>query len=263
MIFFPLRVTDVEKQVVKATEYYDDRTNDSSIWYKRIVPRYRQIATRDLPEGAKIGFAYQSLTVNPTVFLPWIKKELEVRGVRFIQKTIKSLSEAEHITGCKFIVHASGLGATDLANDKDMVAIRGQTMFVETDFNELAMHQGSHYTYVIPRMYSGGAIMGGVSQPGNLSHEVDQDLRDDILRRTKKLSQDSFDSVDLKRDVKRDIVAFRPGRKNGFRLEIEGNVVHAYGFGGLGYVFSYGAAQKVCEMVDLLAQKQENPRCRL
>ena len=249
--------------MVKATEFYDDRDNDSSIWYKRLVPRYRKIATRDLPEGSKIGFTYQSMTVNPVIFLPWIKKELEARGVRFIRKTIKSLQEAKQITGCKFIVHASGLGATDLANDKDMLAIRGQTMFVETDFEDLVMHQGSHYSYVIPRMYSGGAIMGGVTQPGNLSQEVDEDLREDILRRTKNLSEGSFDSVDLNCDMKRDIVAFRPGRKGGFRLETEGNVVHAYGFGSLGYVFSYGTAQKVCEMVNLLAKKQGETRSRL
>lgn len=251
------------KQVVKATEYYDDRENDSSIWYKKLVPRYQKIPTRDLPEGSKIGFTYQSITVNPAVFLPWIKKELEARGVEFIRKTIQTMQEAKKITGCKLIVHASGLGATELANDKDMVAIRGQTMIVETDFDELSMHQGSHYTYVIPRMYSGSAIMGGISQPGNFSREVDEDLRDDILRRTKKLSEGSFDSVDLKRDVKRDIVAFRPGRKGGYRLETEGNVVHAYGFGGLGYVFSYGAAQKVCEMVDVLSKEQRKLGSRL
>jgi glycine/D-amino acid oxidase-like deaminating enzyme len=248
-------ITDFMK-VVKATEYFDDRDNDASIWYKTLVPKYRKIATRDLPEGSKLGCTYQSMTVNPTIFLPWAKKELEARGVRFIRKTLKSLQEAMQITGCKVIVHASGLGATDLANDKDMIAIRGQTMFVETDFDELAMHQGSHYTYVIPRMYSGGAIMGGVSQPGNLSQEVDAYLRDDILQRTKKLSKGNFDSIDLKRDVKRDIVAFRPGRKGGFRLETEGNIVHAYGFGGLGYVFSYGTALKICEMVNSLAKEK-------
>ncbi|KAJ6172603.1 hypothetical protein N7470_001670, partial [Penicillium chermesinum] len=30
-------------QVIKTTEYYDDRDDDSTIWYKHIVPRYRKI----------------------------------------------------------------------------------------------------------------------------------------------------------------------------------------------------------------------------
>jgi glycine/D-amino acid oxidase-like deaminating enzyme len=203
------------------------------------------------------------MTLNPAVFLPWIKKELETRGVRFIRKELKSIEEAEKMTGCGIVVHASGLGAFHLAGDKGVVAIRGQTMFVETDFDELVMLQGSQYSYVIPRMYTGGAIMGGVSQEGNLDRNVDENLRPDILERTKKLSPGSFDSVDLKKDNIKNIVAFRPGRKGGYRLEAEGRVVHAYGFGGLGYVYSYGAALKVRDLVKSLTQGKTTYRSRL
>ncbi|KAJ5814617.1 hypothetical protein N7474_006394 [Penicillium riverlandense] len=250
-------------QVVKATEFYDDRADDSSIWYKYLVPHYCRIPTGDLPAGATVGFTFQTMTLNPAVFLPWIKKELETRGVRFIRKELKSIEEAEKITGCSIVVHASGLGAFHLAGDNDVVAIRGQTMFVETDFDELVMLQGSQYSYVIPRMYTGGAIMGGVSQEGNLDRNVDENLRPDILERTKKLSPGRFDSVDLKNDNIKNIVAFRPGRKGGYRLEAEGKVVHAYGFGGLGYVYSYGAALKVRDLVKSLTQGKTTYRSRL
>lgn len=203
------------------------------------------------------------MTLNPTVFLPWIKKELETRGVRFIRKELKSIEEAEKVTGCGIVVHASGLGAFHLAGDNDVVAIRGQTMFVETDFDELVMLQGSQYSYIIPRMYTGGAIMGGVSQEGNLDRNVDENLRPDILERTKKLSPGSFDSVDLNDDNIKNIVAFRPGRKGGYRLEAEGKVVHAYGFGSLGYIYSYGVALKVRDLVKSLAQAKTTYRSRL
>lgn len=239
----------MDNQAVKATEFYDDRDDDSTIWYRTLVPRYRRIPTNELPTGARIGFTYQSMTVNPTVFLPWMKKELESRGVQFIRKDVTSIEQARHITGCGIIVHASGLGALHLADDKDVVAVRGQTMFVETDFDELMMLQGSQYTYVIPRMYTGGVIMGGVSQEENLDRKVDEKLRPDILERTRRLSEGSFESVDLKNPSTKDIVAFRPGRKGGYRLEAEGNVVHAYGFGSLGYTYGYGAALEVRELV--------------
>lgn len=61
------------------------------------------------------------------------------------------------------------------------------------------------------------------------------------LRRSKALTKGST----------KDIVAFRPGRKGGYRIEAEGNVVHAYGFGSLVYVYSY-AALKVRELVDTM-----------
>lgn len=247
---------------MKATEYYDDREDDSSIWYKTVVPRYRLIPKEKLPKGVKLGFTYTSMTINPAFFLPWIQKQLEARGVKFIRKKLNSIEEAKKITGARYIVHASGLGAFTLANDKKVEGIRGQTMFVKTDFEELKMHQGSHYTYVIPRVFTDGAIIGGVSQPGNMSRSVDYDLRSDILRRVKTLTNGEIGLIDEKH-VQKDIVAFRPGRKGGFRLETEGNTVHAYGFAGLGYIFSYGVAMKVRELVDLALDKDQIPKSRL
>lgn len=210
-----------------------------------------------------MGFTYETMTVNPAVFLPWIKEDLETGGVRFIRKEIESIEEAKQVTGCGIIVHASGLGASHLAGDENVVAIRGQTIFVKNDFDELVMLQGSQYTYVIPRMYTGGVIMGGVSQEGNLDRGVDEDLRSDILERTKQLSPRCFDSVDLKDDKIKNIVAFRPGRKGGYRLEVEGNVVHAYGFGSLGFIYSYGAAAKVRDLVNWLSKGKDTSRSRL
>ncbi|KAJ5337550.1 nucleotide-binding domain-containing protein [Penicillium brevicompactum] len=249
-------------QVVKATEYYDDRDDDSSIWYKTMVPRYRRIANHNLPEGVKLGFTYTSMTINPQFLLPWIQKQLKDRGVKFIRRTLSSIDEAKRITGAKVMVHASGLGALTLANDENVEAIRGQTMFVTTDFEELKMHQGSHYTYVIPRMFTNGAIIGGVSQPGRSDRNVDESLRSDILRRVGKLTEGKIGAIDLEIDVQKDIVAFRPGRKGGYRLETDGQTVHAYGFAGLGYIFSYGVALKVRELVDLVASPDKS-RSRL
>lgn len=203
------------------------------------------------------------MTINPAFLLLWIKKEIEARGAKFTRKTLHSIEDAKRVTGCKIIIHASGLGAKTLAGDHDVEAIRGQTMFVETDFGELKMHQGSHYTYVIPRMFTKGAIVGGVSQLGNLNRKVDEDLRSDILRRVEELTGGALDSASLKRNAQKDIVAFRPGRKGGYRLEVEGDIVHAYGFTGLGYIFSYGVAMKVLGLVDSIAKKESVPRSRL
>ncbi|KNG83520.1 hypothetical protein ANOM_007755 [Aspergillus nomiae NRRL 13137] len=250
-------------QVIKATEHYDDREDDSTIWYKTVVPHYRLIPKDKLPKGVKLGFTYTSMTINPAFLLPWIQTQLKARGVTFLRKTLTSIQEAKRITGAEYIVHASGLGAYMLADDKNVEAIRGQTMFVKTDFNELKMHQGSHYTYVIPRMFTNGAIIGGISQPGSLDRNVDEALRADILKRVKMLTDGGLRSVDLENDVQKDIVAFRPGRKGGYRLEAEGDIVHAYGFAGLGYIFSYGVALKVRKLVDSVVEKNRLPRSHL
>lgn len=239
------------------TEYYDDRSDDSTIWYKNMVPKYRLLRSKDLPANAKIGFKYQSMTVNPAVFLPWMKLLLDQKGVHFIRAEVKSFAEARSILKTPVIINASGLGAFGLASDDKVIAVRGQTMLVESDSHEMVMFQGSHYTYQIPRMFSGGVIIGGVSQPGNSDQDVDPDLRPDILQRMNAISKDRFRSVDLDKHVIADLVGFRPSRKGGYRLEREAEIIHAYGFNTLGYTYSYGVALKVCELTkSLLAEKR-------
>lgn len=236
-------------QVVNVTEYYDDRDDDSSIWYKSLVPRYHRLPSRDLPVGAKVGFKYQSTTVNPSMFLPWIKKRLDERGAHFVQREVSSVDEARIILGMDVLVNASGLGASVIARDEKVHPVRGQTMLVESDSEEMVLFQGSHYTYQIPRMNSGGVIIGGVAQEGNLDSEPDASVRTDILRRIKLVLPGQYNDIDVDEYVLRDLVGFRPSRKDGYRLEREGDVVHAYGFGSLGYTYCYGVALKVRELV--------------
>ncbi|WKT52873.1 hypothetical protein QSH57_003435 [Fusarium oxysporum f. sp. vasinfectum] len=250
-------------QVVDVTEYYDDRDDDSTIWYKRMAPKYRRLPSKDLPANAKIGFKYQSMTVNPAVFLPWIKAVLDKKGVRFIRAEVKTIEEARSILQIKRIVNASGLGAFHLANDNKVVAVRGQTMLVESDSHEMVMFQGSHYTYQIPRMYSGGVIVGGVSQPGNMDQKVDPEVRSDILRRMKLVMNDQYQGVDLDKHVMKDLVGFRPSREGGYRLEREDDVIHAYGFNTLGYTYSYGVALKVRDLVTSATIEEAAVRSKL
>lgn len=55
-------------------------------------------------------------------------------------------------------------------------------------------------------------------------------------------------------DIIRDNVGIRPGRPSGVRVEkelVDGQqIVHAYGTGGGGYVFSYGLARAVAKLVN-------------
>jgi hypothetical protein len=234
-------------KIYPMTEFFDDRNNDSDIWYKTLMPDYRIIAKSELPEGVSMGVKYTALAMSPLLLLPWLKKKLEERGVKFVRKEVKSLDEVQRITTAKIIVNASGVGAKELASDDAVHPVRGQTMFVKTDLNELFMREGSEYTYVIPRVGSGGVIMGGIKSD-RLDAEVDVEMKSDILRRVNHMTKGTFDGLDLGSVV--DIVGFRPGRTTGLRVEKEGHVVHAYGAEGAGYIYSFGVAAKVKELIE-------------
>jgi len=239
-------------KIYPMTEFLDDQSDDSSIWYKDLMPDYRILPRAELPDGATLGLRYTALAINPLIFLPWLKSKLEKKGVIFIHAETKSMDEAQSLTKAKILVNASGVGAKALADDDAVIPVRGQTMFVKTDFNELVMFEGSEYTYVIPRAGSGGVILGGIKSD-RLDAAVDPDMKVDILRRVNKATKGAFETLDLE-DVK-DIIGFRPGRKTGIRVEREGDVVHAYGVEGAGYIYSFGVAERVAQLIDGIGEK--------
>jgi glycine/D-amino acid oxidase-like deaminating enzyme len=233
-------------KVYPMTEYFDDRSDDSTAWYKDLMPNYRVIPASELPSGTTFGIKYTAIAMNPLILLPWLRKKLVAKNVKFIQAEIKSIDEARSLTRATTIVNASGVGAKTLAGDESVKPVRGQTMFVETDFNELVMREGYEYTYVIPRAGSGGVIMGGYKSD-RLDSEVDVELKNDILMRVNRITKDAFKDLDL--STVTDIVGFRPGRGEGLRVEREGDVVHAYGGEGAGYIYSFGVADKVRDLI--------------
>ncbi|KAH8808564.1 putative FAD dependent oxidoreductase [Xylogone sp. PMI_703] len=229
-------------KVYPMTEFFDNPIKDSEVWYKTLMPEFRYLDSKDLPPETAAGVKYKSLGINPIFFLPWIKKQLDAKGVKFIRKEISSIEEARKLTGARVIVNASGVGAKSLAGDEEVKPVRGQTMFVKTDFEELFIREGREYTYVIPRSGSGGVIMGGIKSD-RLDTEVDVELKSDILKRTNRMTGGAFKAIDVSSVT--DIVGFRPGRTSGLRVERERDVIHAYGAGGAGYIYSFGVAERV------------------
>lgn len=224
-----------------------------------MFPNYRRLQKSEIPPGTSAGSAFSALSVNPEPYLLWLRDVLARRQVRFIRAVVESFEDAKRITGCTIIVNASGLGAGALAKDKQVVGIRGQTMLVDCPIDkqnpsrvldrEVRIRRGTEYTYVLPRMLSGCVIIGGIEDEGNTSAEIDPALQEDILRRVNQMTGGWFQEVTPK-EVRKNIVGIRPGREGGYRLEREGHVVHAYGFGGAGYRYSVGAAEFVTQFVD-------------
>ncbi|KAI1609752.1 putative D-amino acid oxidase [Exophiala viscosa] len=241
-------------QVLPVTEFFQEYHEDMQAWYMKVNPHYRHLRADELPHGVKVGVTVTTIAVNPIIYLPYLQRKLEEQGATFVRFEAHSLEHVLRMTGADVLVNATGLGAKKLCNDDAVVPIRGQAMFLRNrpGWNQILLRQDAGYTYVIPRLGSGGVLFGGIRQEGNEGEAADPALRKDILERVNHLSRDAFADVNLETDVE-DMVGFRPGRKGGYRLEIEGsNLIHAYGFDGVGYVCSFGAGRRVTEMVKQL-----------
>jgi D-amino-acid oxidase len=243
---------------VHIRELYDDRSSATTPWFKDIVTDFQDLTKASLPSKATTGYSFDGLVVDPSKFLPWIRDRLEKSGVQFVRKTVGSLAEVSDITSAAIIVNASGLGARKLANDDAVEAVRGQTMLVSLPaehrhlLQNAFIFEGSEYTYAIPRPSSNSIVLGGIKEPGSSEARVDMALRLDILRRINAHSDGAFswlDASDPHNSMIRDIVGFRPGRRGGLRVERVDNVVHAYGPSGLGYLYAFGMASRVIQLI--------------
>jgi D-amino-acid oxidase len=57
------------------------------------------------------GVEFETFTVNPDVYIPWLKTELESRGVSFSRRRINSLDEVCTLAGENgAVINATGLG---------------------------------------------------------------------------------------------------------------------------------------------------------
>jgi len=247
---------------VTAIDYFDQSSDESKVWYKDFMPGFKKIPSSDLSKGVLLGFEYQTVVIHPLIYLQWLKDRLTASGVTFVRKELNHISDVRDIVPqVDVVVNASGVGAKYLGGVQDDLVqeLRGQTMLVRTDETTVICRIGDVYAYSIPRL-DGTAIIGGISQPGNTSTELDPSLRAEILRRALLITTPGTypDKVeDL--DIVQEIVGIRPGRICGIRVEKEVltvppavglRVVHAYGVGGTGYKYSAGLGKKVAELVD-------------
>ncbi len=64
-----------------------------------------------LPANARSGVQFNTFSVNPEVYLPWLKSKLEGRGVRFVRRRVHSLDEACELAGENgSVINATALG---------------------------------------------------------------------------------------------------------------------------------------------------------
>ncbi|KAJ5645870.1 hypothetical protein N7490_002242 [Penicillium lividum] len=244
--------------IVNAREYLEQKpAPDSAIWGKTVVAKFRELSRDEFPDNFYCGWSYETLVTDPTLHMPYLGKKVTEMGGKFIRQRVQSLQELFGMfPESKIFINASGLGSqtlTDVLDDRCFPE-RGQTVFLRTDkCHTMYFRNGQEYTYVIPRPFSHGVVLGGVKQQDNLSPDVDLEIARDEIARAHRLAPHVVPEHPAEEDISH-IIGIRPSRRGGFRLDSEQRddrtILSAYGFGGGGYAFSYGIAHAVGKMVE-------------
>jgi len=219
-----------------------------------------------VPPNYKSGVAFSTVSVNPEFYLPWLKSELDARGVTFDRRHIGSLEEAA--TYGDVVINATALGAKSLmgVEDLDVYPIRGQAIIVRCpglrsffSARDSKIPPGQA-TYIISRPGDGTTILGGTFLENVWDTSTDYLMAKNIFARCAELAP-VLNSPETQIISHR--VGLRPSRRGGARVEAQWIdlpltknfvprrklVIHAYGLGSAGYQRSWGVAEEVARIL--------------
>ncbi|KAJ5732248.1 hypothetical protein N7493_003729 [Penicillium malachiteum] len=244
--------------LVDAREYLEQKpAPDSAIWGRTVVSKFREMDQSEYSEEFHTAWAYETLVIDPTRHMPYLRDEIIRLGGQFVRQRVLSLQEVFDIfPESRILINASGLGSKTLTDvmDPNCFPERGQNVFLRTDqCHTMYFRNGQEYTYVIPRPLSGGVVLGGVKQQDDLSPDVDLDIVKDEIARAHRLAPEIVPEHPSEAAISH-IIGIRSSRRGGYRLDAEKRgdqtILSAYGFGGGGYSFSYGIADTLVKMVE-------------
>lgn len=135
-----------------------------------LIPTPVQLPRLPFEGHTKPGFEYQTLLIEPPVFLGRLEADLKTRHVRFVRKAFRTKSEIFRVVPQKIIVNCTGLGAMTLFSDPKMVPIKGQlAMLPAQPYLEYLYGQDG---YMFPR--SDRLVIGGTFEVGVNDEKADK-----------------------------------------------------------------------------------------
>ncbi|MEE6179329.1 FAD-dependent oxidoreductase [Mycobacterium sp. 050134] len=221
--------------------------------------------------GMVDAYSYLAPTIDTDWYLEWLARQAATAGVTVARRSIRGpLAEQENELmseyNAQLIVNCSGLGARELACDPTMEPHRGALLRVVNDGITMsrvnAVHAVANDTrtedqdmvFIVPRG-ANRLLLGGLVEPGEYGTDLDPDgyppLREMFDRCREFLPSLRGAQLDVVDPVR---VGLRPFREGGVRLQIEPGtrIVHNYGHGGAGVTLSWGCAQEVTELADVV-----------
>ena len=211
----------------------------------RLIPDLRPAEPSEVPAGFGRGFRATMPLVDMPRYLGYLVERLAAAGGQIEIRAVRSLSEAGR--AAPVVVNCSGLGAREVAGDRDLRPVFGQHVVLanpglDTLFIELSLEL--EWTSIFP--HPGRVVCGGVRLPGRWDTAVDPGISERILRRCRSVEPRLRDA-----EIIEVVTGLRPDRHT-VRVEAETSAstryVHNYGHGGEGVSLSWGCAREAAEL---------------
>ncbi|VEU23546.1 DEKNAAC104534 [Brettanomyces naardenensis] len=233
------------------------------------IDDFHLIRKEDLPSKVVFGATYTTWCINSPVYLDFLENQLRMKyGIPLVQSEVSSLKQVADKFPGSVIINCTGMGLQyDGSWDPDCYHIRGQILLVRPPLNSqyknrTVTHQlaNGEWSFVIPRPLDGGIIVGGTKVENDENSEPNPLETAHLIKN----AHDRFPDLLIDGrsfDIRKISVGFRPARKGGVKIATQTvggtRIIDCYGFGGSGMEMSWGAGQKVVELIE------RRNRCKL
>src|SRR5262249_52705860 len=206
-----------------------------------VIPDPRPAAPSEVPAGFGRGFRATMPLVDMPRYLDYLVERLAAAGGQIEIRAVRSMSEAGR--AAPVVVNCSGLGAREVAGDRDLRPVFGQHVVLanpglDTLVMELSLDGEGPRLSPLP----GRGVRGGVGAPGRGDPAVAPAISEGILRRCRSVEPRLRDA-----EIIEVVTGLRPDRHT-VRVEAETSAstryVHNYGHGGEGVSLSWGCARE-------------------
>lgn len=216
----------------------------------------------DAKKEAK-GWKYATYMIEPRFFLPWLRAQLELLGVSFLEQKIEDMGSLSGIYD--IIVNCTGFGARRVAKD-DSVEERGGQILVlrHSGLNTWIRDKSDSKTiaYVYPQRNT--VIVGGTKQieVGKSEEMIKAELFEKGVRLLPSIS--NYPLISLNEGQRPYRPSFRVEKDEEFSINSKkATLIHNYGQGGEGYCFGPGCAIHVRKLVDSILNRLESNSLRV
>ena len=207
------------------------------------IDHFRILEEHEVIDGYSFGWEIEAPVIEMAHYMPWLRSRFESLGGTVETRKVSNFDELES----DLIINCSGLGAREICQDKEVVPVRGQVVYIQQDpgFGRYDQRPES-LIYTIPRRDV--TVLGGTAQKGDWTMEIRKKDEEDILKKCESL----WPELDRSKIVGR-AVGLRPSRTE-VRLEREylngKRIIHNYGHGGAGVTLSWGCADEVVSLIE-------------
>jgi D-amino-acid oxidase len=151
--------------VSERPNYTADRSDNLEIVLKlapTLIPKPERLARMPFQGHHQPGFKYQTLLIEPPIFLAKLEADLKARGVTFVQRKFASRSDIFGFVTQNIVVNCTGIGAARLWSDLNMVPIKGQLAMLPAQPALQYLYGQSGYMF--PR--ADHVVIGGTFETG-------------------------------------------------------------------------------------------------